>query len=242
MRCLIISDVHGNLSALDAVLVDAEHRYHPDTMMLLGDSIDYGMRSNEVIERMSSLSIPIVCSVWGNHEASILQQRFDRFSTHRGEESARFTASRLTDRACAWLMKLGGESGMRTFACHGYRILVVHGSIADPLWGTIGPVSTDHESYKDYDMVFSGHSHIPHMFDILVPEVGSPLRGKRVIRFINPGSVGQPRNHDPRASYAIWDTERGVCLEAVRYDVEYEQSFYDGSIDDFYRTRLAQGV
>ena len=60
--------------------------------------------------------------------------------------------------------------------------------------------------------------------------------------FINPGSVGQPRNHNPKAQYAILDTEKGVSLISVPYDVKFEQSLYNDQVDPFYSERLTNGV
>lgn len=242
MQLLILSDVHGNLSALDAVIADVEDRYEPDAMVLLGDNIDYGMRSNEVIARLKMMRIPLICSVWGNHEDAILRGRYDRFSSKRGVECARFTASMLGENARTWLEETGIESGMHVFEWANRRILAVHGSLDDPLWGTVASPDIDPVAYREFDMVLSGHSHIPHALTALAPDETSRLRGKKTVWFINPGSVGQPRNHEPRASFAVWDTERGISLNAVSYDIEYEQSLYDGSVDEFYRERLAWGV
>ena len=69
------------------------------------------------------------------------------------------------------------------------------------------------------------------------------MRNKKSVLFINPGSVGQPRNHNPNAQYAILDTETmGVELRAVEYPVDEAMDLYDGSIDKFYQTRLKNGI
>lgn len=242
MQLLVLSDIHGNLTALDAVLADAQRRFAPDAVALLGDSIDYGQRSNEVVARLAELRLPVACSVWGNHEDAIMNQRFDRFSSQRGAACAQHTAAQLSKEARAWIRRQADSAGQQEIGWDDRRILAVHGSIGDPLWGTIAPAMADFGAYKDYDMVLSGHSHVPHSFTAFVPDEGSPLRGKKAIRFLNPGSVGQPRNHDPRASYALWDTDEGIFLNAVPYDVAREQALFDGSIDAFYRDRLAVGV
>ena len=69
------------------------------------------------------------------------------------------------------------------------------------------------------------------------------MRNNKKTVFINPGSVGQPRNHNPRAQYAILDTETGECqLLSAEYDIAYEQSLYQEEIDPFYKERLERGV
>lgn len=212
-----------------------------DGLILLGDSIDYGMRSNEVVAKLDSLDVPLVCSVWGNHENAIISSDFGRFSSERGKLCALNTAQQIDESTKAWLNG-ADRSGMLKLDLNGYRTLVVHGSIEDPLWGTLAPGKVDPSDYSEFDVVLSGHSHIPHLFTTLVPSDNPKMRNKKAITFLNPGSVGQPRNHDPRSSYAIWDTEEGFQLRAVPYDIAFEQSLFDGSVDDFYRNRLSLGI
>lgn len=246
MKLLLLSDIHGNLSALDAVINDAYRRMsdgsHFDGVILLGDNIDYGMRSNEVVAELSALKIPIICSVWGNHENAILTSNFKHFSSERGRGCAQNTAAHLNDFSRMWLTNTAAHTGAASIDLVGKRILVIHGNVEDPLWGTLAPSQCDFSAYDLYDVVISGHSHIPHIFTVLLPDNNPKMRNKKVITFINPGSVGQPRNHDPRASYVIWDTESGFQLNNAEYDIELEQSLYDGSVDVFYRDRLTLGV
>ena len=68
------------------------------------------------------------------------------------------------------------------------------------------------------------------------------MRNKKKVIFINPGSVGQPRNHNPKAQYAVLDTDKGASLISVPYDVELEQSLYNDQVDPFYSERLTNGV
>ena len=77
-----------------------------------------------------------------------------------------------------------------------------------------------------------------------VEQLDNPeLRGKKAVMFINPGSVGQPRNQNPCAQYAVLSLpSKRVELRAVEYDVKFEQSLFPPEIDDFYRTRLTRGV
>ena len=85
----ILSDIHGNLFALKEVIDDFKDI---DFIILLGDLIDYGMQSNEVVEYIKeNLSSKIICNIWGNHEKAIMTQDFNHFSSKRGVESAKFT-------------------------------------------------------------------------------------------------------------------------------------------------------
>ena len=242
MRLLILSDIHGNLTALDSVLSHVYNGILPDAFVLLGDNIDYGPRSNEVISKLSSMEIPLACSVWGNHEEAIFEGDFSRFSSSRGVSSAKYTAGQLSGKSIGWIQSTSDRRGCASFSCSGKKFLAVHGSIEDPYWGTIAPASVSASDYRDYDIVLSGHSHVPHVFGAFYDVDNPELRGKEVVEFINPGSVGQPRNRDPRASYAIWDSEHGVSLFTVSYDIEKEQEFFDGGIDEFYSSRLKYGV
>lgn len=242
MQLLVLSDIHGNLTALDAVLADVANRFDPDGVVLLGDVIDYGMRSNAVVERLRELKIPFVAFVWGNHEKAILEGDFSRFSSKRGEDCARHTALHLSHSTIEWLRSIGESSGQTAFVWDKKRVLVVHGTLDDPFWGTIAPDGFEISTYADYDVVLSGHSHIPHVFTLFAPTDDAIMRNRRPVSFLNPGSVGQPRNHDPRASYLVWDTMHGFSLNSVEYDIAREQALYDKTVDDFYRDRLALGV
>ncbi|WP_305515248.1 metallophosphoesterase [Methanobrevibacter sp. V14] len=91
----ILSDIHGNLLALKEVISNFNDI---DFIILLGDLIDYGMQSNEVVEYIKdNLSSMIICNIWGNHEKAILTENFNQFSSKRGVDSAKYTASRLSD-------------------------------------------------------------------------------------------------------------------------------------------------
>ncbi len=240
----IISDIHGNLQALEAVHNDME-KCSLKGIILLGDLIDYGMQSNEAVDYLKDeiiVKLPIICNIWGNHEKEILENSFSGFSSKRGEESARFTAGRLREDVKQYLMNELDNSGSSIFSLEGKKCLAVHGSKEDPYWKSISPSDLRGE-YSEYDIVFSGHSHISHCFSSFYDSNDPAKRNKKTVLFINPGSVGQPRNHNPFAQYSILDTDSlSVQMRAVPYDVEKAMSFFDGSVDDFYRERLKYGV
>ena len=130
------------------------------------------------------------------------------------------------------------RAGIQEFDLCGLHCLAVHGSLEDHYWKAIGPENLRGE-YNDYDIVLGGHSHYSHCFTHFYDADNPGHRNKRAVLFINPGSVGQPRNHNPYAQYAVLSLpSKRVELRAVEYDVAYEQSLFPGGIDDFYKVRL----
>jgi len=241
MQLLILSDIHGNVSALTSVLEDVQNKYKINALALLGDCIDYGMRSNMVIQNLQKIRWPVICSLWGNHEQAIMKEDFTRFSSLRGVLSAQNTKKHLSMDSFLYLDNQKAKCGYEEFIFSGKQFLAVHGSLEDPYWKAITPGS-ELEGYEKYDYVLSGHNHIPHAFSVFYQVNDPAMRNKKKTCFINPGSVGQPRNHDPRAQYAVLDTEYGIHLNAVAYDISYEQSLFTDEIDSFYRDRLSNGI
>lgn len=241
MQIVVLSDIHGNVSALKSVLENVKEKYNPDAMALLGDFIDYGMRSNEVIEIIQAIEYPVLCNLWGNHEMAIMNEEYDRFSSKRGEVSARHTRKKLSDHSFLYLEEIKGKSGFQEFMFCNYLFLAIHGSLEDPYWKAISP-NSNLEGYGKYDYVLSGHSHYSHVFSAFYPVDDPAMRNKKRTVFINPGSVGQPRNHNPSAQYAVLDTENGITLQTVKYDIKSEQSYYTDEVDSFYCDRLSRGV
>ena len=247
MEIAILSDIHGNCSALESVLNDIKVNHKPDAIALLGDLIDYGMRSNEVISMIKNVHIPLVCNIWGNHEQAIIEEDYHRFSSERGVLSAKNTKKYLSVDSIAYLSSSMEKSGRSDFEFDGKQFLALHGSLTDPLWKAILPycgngLDGGFDGYDGYDYVLSGHTHYAHAFDFFYKSDNPILRNKKKVVFINPGSVGQPRNHNPQAQYAILDTCKGISLISVPYDFEYEQSLFTDEVDSFYKDRLANGV
>ena len=134
------------------------------------------------------------------------------------------------------------HDGRYEFEIDNKKVLAIHGSLNDYYWKAIFPDNLNGQ-YSDFDIVLSGHSHYPHVFQHFC-EVDNPdMRNKKAVLFINPGSVGQPRNHNPNAQYAILDTDSmSVELRYVKYPKDKAMALYDGSVDDFYRKRLENGI
>ena len=232
---------------MESVLKDLKTNHNPQKIALLGDFIDYGMRSNEAISMIKALDIPVVCNIWGNHEQAIMEDDYERFSSERGRVSAKNTKANLTKESFRYLDEIEGKSGKAEFELEGKKFLAIHGSLTDPYWKAIFPDKgngTDgmFEGYEPYDYVLSGHSHYAHVFEHFYHVDNPEYRNKKKVIFINPGSVGQPRNHNPKAQYAILDTCNGVSLISVSYDILFEQSLFTDKVDTFYRDRLTNGV
>ena len=241
MVLLILSDLHGNISALYSVLSEIK-KYNIDSCLLLGDIIDYGMHSNEVIEAVRSMQYPIICNIWGNHENAVITEDYSRFSSARGLECAKYTRSLLNKNSWDYIKNEMTNDGKYEFEIEGKKCLAVHGSLEDIYWKSIKP-GMDFLAYSKYDYVFSGHSHLPHFFEMFYDAENPQYRNKKKTIFINPGSVGQPRNHNPMAQFALLDTDtEEIKIIKVNYDIAKEQSAYTGAVDNFYCKRLECGI
>lgn len=242
MKVLLLSDIHGNKTAFQAVLDQAAKFPSIAACINLGDIIDYGMHSNEVIEMARHLPYQMICNIRGNHEDAIIREDYSRFSSERGRESARYTRSILTQESWDYIRNEMTDSGKQEFTLAGKRCLAVHGSLADEYWTSLKPEEALAE-YSGYDYVFSGHSHQPFLVERFYPCEDARRRNKKKVTFINPGSVGQPRNLSSMAQFVVLDVEsEEVSFEKVKYDIAEEQAAYHGQVDDFYRERLKWGV
>ena len=245
-KYLILSDIHGNISAFDAVMKDCEKEEF-EGIIILGDCIDYGMRSNEMIQKLISLSQgkwkgKIAVNIWGNHEKLVVDKDLERLSSDRGRVMAKYTADQLTELSVEYINSSMNKKGLEEFELEGLKALAVHGSLEDNYWKAIMPDNLRGD-YSQYSFVFSGHSHYSHCFTKFYDCDNKAMRNKKAVIFINPGSVGQPRNHNPYAQYAVLSLpSKRVELRAVEYDILYEQSLFPKEIDEFYKTRLTNGV
>ena len=229
MRYLVISDIHGNREALDAVVADAHGQY--DRAISCGDLSDYGADSNYVIGwARANLSAVIR----GNHDRICSGlDTWENFSD-LAQISAQWTQEHLTPENRTYLRELR-EGPAVIDDC----LLLAHGSPRnEDEYVTTMPEVADVFAYlaktkNDAWPLFFGHTHLQGVF-VRSPwrlrRVSSPLTPTPEVRIqldagtgymINPGSVGQPRDKDPRAAYALFDTDaREVALRRVRYDYE----------------------
>ena len=243
MRIVLLSDIHANITALQAVLEDIEHIGEFDVYALLGDIVNYGPRPNEAIEVIKGLSKSLLVNLWGNHEYSIFGGSLERFATDRGRAVLKYTNTILAGESRDYLDKCMNHQGFEEKEIDGKRILFVHGNLDDPYWGKFGIDKMNDERYAQYDYVISGHSHVPHYVEQFFVSDNAVYRNKKRTIFINPGSVGQPRNHNPYAQYGILDLNTGnYGHRCVWYNVVAEQKLFNDSVDSFYKTRLTLGI
>lgn len=241
-KVLVLSDIHGNVTALRAVVDSIKSESGVEACILLGDVIDYGMHSNEVIEILQSFPFRFLCNIWGNHEHAIMTENYTRFSSDRGRQCARYTKSILNEDSVCYIEREMSPSGHCEFQVNGKRCLAVHGSLDDPYWFSLRP-EQELSEYREYDYVFSGHSHHPHFFEKYYETDDACRRNRKKTVFINPGSVGQPRNRNNHAQYVVFDYEKeDVLFKKVCYNIKNEQKAYQGEVDEFYKRRLEFGI
>ena len=243
MRIVILSDIHANVTALQAVLDDIQNIGSFDSYVILGDLVNYGPRPNEVINMVDQLSQKIIVNIWGNHEYSIFGGSLDRFATDRGRSVLKYTNKILTVESMEFLDKRMNHDGYMKCKINYRPFLFVHGNLDDPYWGKFGIDKMNDERFAEYDYVISGHSHVPHFVEHFFASEDAAYRNKKRTIFINPGSVGQPRNHNPYAQYGILDVESGNYEHrCVWYDVKEEQKLFSESVDKLYKDRLTLGI
>lgn len=225
MRYLIIADVHANLAAFEAVLADAGSF---DKVWCLGDMVGYGPDPNECVERLRDL--PHIC-VAGNHDWAALDKLDIEDFNPDAQQACRWTREHLSPLNLEYLKTLP-----ETIVADGFTL--VHGSPRHPIWEYILTPSTAKANFEHFNtnFCFVGHTHVPIIYryhpenphracDILLPPLGVRLALGENRLIINPGSVGQPRDGDPRASYAILDSDE-LTLEyrRVPYPIDITQT------------------
>lgn len=243
MRLVILSDIHANVTALQAVVNDIKNICDVDAFACLGDLVNYGPRPNEVIVMMKELDKPLIVNLWGNHEYSIFGGSLDRFATDRGRAVLQYTNNILSPESHNYLDKEMEHSGCQKCQIDGKSFLFMHGNLDDPYWGKFGIDKMNNERFAEYDYVISGHSHVPHYVEYFFASDNVEYRNKKRTIYINPGSVGQPRNQNPYAQYGILDLTTGNYEHrSVWYDIVKEQKLFSESVDSFYKTRLTLGI
>ena len=204
MRILLVSDIHSNFQALESVLKDAGEF---DLALNAGDIVGYGPDPRECIKLIRRLNIK---SIAGNHDfAAVTENTFD-FNPYAAKALS-INRALLNDNDVSWLRSLPYVFHQ---SVEGVRISVYHGSPSNPLNEYIFPAEaerrvTDFLKYAKSDLLVLGHTHIPYVLKI--------SKGFMV----NPGSVGQPRDGNPRASYILLDVKDGV-VEVEHRRVEYD--------------------
>lgn len=236
----IVSDIHGNLEALDTVLADLE-KHRPASIVCLGDFVGYGAAPNECIERLRPR---IEHAVVGNHDLAACGRIKLGYFNHNAALAARWTENALSAEHLEYLRALPFRVPWRD-------TLLVHASPANPEdWHYVLSPAEAEEEFAAFEekVCFIGHSHYPGTFVrsaegvryTRAPEIALES-GHRYL--VNVGSVGQPRDGDPRAAYLLYD-ELGRTLRHVR--VEYDiaaamKRITDAGLPRFLAERLQWG-
>jgi diadenosine tetraphosphatase ApaH/serine/threonine PP2A family protein phosphatase len=224
MRVLVISDIHANLTALEAVLKDAGT---VDEIWCLGDLIGYGPDPNAVIERLRALP-NLACCLLGNHDVALLgDMNFAVFNTE-ARKSLLWQQDEINSSNLAYLRNLPQNTLERE------NVTLAHGSPRDPVWEYILNTLTARLNFEAFETpyCFVGHSHIQCFFhldpvkdrvSLEISPVNQAIKlSPRMI--LNPGSVGQPRDRNPLAAYAFYDSTAETWEpRRVAYDIEAVQ-------------------
>jgi diadenosine tetraphosphatase ApaH/serine/threonine PP2A family protein phosphatase len=224
MRYLLLSDIHSNDEALAAVLARARRRGF-DRVIILGDFVGYGAEPNAVLDRLRRLRRPKTV-IRGNHDKVVCGLDDGQLFNPVALQAARWTTGALTPRNREFLESLP----LGPLAVDG-DFEICHGSPRDE----DAYIFSDRDAFLNFmgfrsRVCFFGHSHIPSIFTLephgIRVEVVCADRLKKRLEdghryLINPGSVGQPRDRNPAAAYALFDAAtRHVFFERVPYDAE----------------------
>ncbi len=225
MRYAIIADIHSNLAAFAAVLDDIARRGGVEELWCLGDVVGYGPDPHQCIELLRQHNH--IC-VAGNHDWAAIGKIDTSYFNPAAAAACHWTAQQLSLADVHFLesLPLILEQGDFTLA---------HGSPREPIWEYLLSTAIALENFSCFPSPFClvGHSHVPLVFEYdetgacslseFADNAALALAESRLI--INPGGIGQPRDGDPRASYAIYDSEaRSVTHYRVPYDIAATQS------------------
>ena len=242
MRVAVVSDIHSNLHALEAVLaaIDAEA---PDELWCLGDIVGYGARPNECCAAIAERAD--VCLA-GNHDLAV-RGTIDlaEFGGEAGV-AARWTREVLEPEAQKLLDRLEPQG-----SAHG--VAFYHGSARDPIWEY---VLSDEAAFvtialANVPLVLVGHSHVALQIALSGEDIsgggapdGTELELDGVQALLNPGSVGQPRDSDPRAAYLLLDLDaQRASFRRVEYDVaRTQQEMREAGLPELLAARLELGL
>jgi len=223
MKILVISDIHANLTALETVLQSAGE---VDATWCLGDIVGYGADLNECVERVRSL--PDLLCIKGNHDLAICDTGNLEIFNAEASEAIRISRKIITPENINYLQDLPEvvTTDLATLS---------HGSPRNPIWEYVLDVSIAIQNLSSIDTQFAivGHSHLPLLFEenitdkrltrrFATPGTTFAISGRAIL---NPGSVGQPRDNDPRASFGILDPDQMSWeVHRVEYDIPAVQA------------------
>lgn len=239
MRYGIFSDVHANLDAFESV-IDAMEKENIDEYLCLGDTVGYGAQPSECIAKVRNLNATALC---GNHDLAAIERLNIEFFNFYARRASYWTRDNLTNSDITYLESLN-------FVEHYDNFAIVHSTIYCPEEFNYILTLEDAEinfSVLDKPICFMAHSHVPVSFfdtDPITYNTEPEIKlepGQKYL--INVGSVGQPRDGDPRSAYAVYDTEQQrVWIRRVEYDIESAMNkILDADLPDILAHRLKEG-
>jgi predicted phosphodiesterase len=217
MRIAVLSDIHGNLPALEAVLANLRPY---DEIWQLGDIVGYGPQPNDVVARLAAEKAH---GVRGNHDAAAIGELETDSFNEDARAALEWTVRELTATTKAWLAGLPARLERESFT-------LVHGSPRDPTWEYVYSQSIARANMARFGTAHClvGHTHVPLVYrqngsrvEPMLPDDGTTLNLDDRRTIVNPGSVGQPRDGDRRACAMLLDTEQ-MSLEWRRVDYPIE--------------------
>ena len=245
MRVAVISDVHGNLHALEAVLAAVEEDA-PDAVWCLGDVVGYGPRPNRCCSLVSTRAD--LCLA-GNHDLVVLGRLDVADFSYEAAVSARWTASVVSDECRRYLGGLATSDAREGVGLY-------HASARDPVWEYVlsPPAALASFAATTAPLLLVGHSHVALALALSPDEgrveggvapAGLELElggGRRWL--LNPGAVGQPRDGDPRAAFAVIDLSAGrASFRRVPYPIERtQQEIRERGLPEALAVRLEHGL
>lgn len=219
MRYAIVADIHSNLAAFQAVLADLERKGGAEEIWCLGDVVGYGPDPGECIKLLQQYRHLCIA---GNHDWAAIGKIDTAYFNPEAAQAVHWTAQQLSPDDVDYLQNLPLSLKQGDFT-------LAHGSPREPIWEYILSAQTATINFDYFDTKFClvGHSHVPLIFDLdrngaslihQLPGEFSLKQGKKRL-IINCGGVGQPRDRDPRASYAIVDNDQEIIYH---YRIDYD--------------------
>ncbi|MBQ3217721.1 MAG: metallophosphoesterase family protein [Akkermansia sp.] len=256
-RTAVISDIHANYHALCAVMEDAFDREHCTEVVCLGDVVGYNAYPRECLDYIRQIECPVVK---GNHDEEVVSPSLAKMNPI-AREAMEWTQRQLSEDQLQWLARLQYQRIVRPAGGTAASFTIVHSTLDQPkAWSYIVNANDASGSFTRQfsQLCFNGHTHVPKVYmwngrasaedydaqhNLIMngyTEV-QPVPGYKYC--INVGSVGQPRDNDPRASYAVYDSDSNlVIIKRVVYDVAAAQdAVLAAGLPGYLAERLGRG-
>jgi len=241
MRTLVISDIHANIEALEAVIAAAGEI---EACWCLGDVVGYGPNPNECVERIQEL--PNMICLMGNHDSAAIGVGETKSFNPEARLSVEWQQEQLNQASIDFLSDLPERAQAGNYT-------LVHGSPREPLIEYLLDTETASQNFDHFggDFCLMGHTHMPVIFrqspilervNLSIPDADSVTQ-LQARSLVNPGSVGQPRDRDPRAAFVLLDEERDQWdYRRVEYPIsEVQEKMRAAELPERHITRLESG-